>query len=175
MGKAVKVKKVKLFIGVIFKDLPLLAAIKKILTAKFGIIDLESHILEFDYTNYYEKELGANLKRKFFSFRNLISGDKISAIKVITNRLEKNFSKDGRRCLNLDPGYLNDAKIILATIKDYSHRIYLKDGIYAETTMVFSKTAFKPYPWTYPDYQSKEYIEIFNQIRSIFMQQRKNV
>lgn len=174
MGKAVKAKKVKLFIGVIAKDPSLFAAIKKILTRKFGIIDLESQVLEFNYTNYYEKELGTNLKRKFFSFKNLISPDKISAIKIITNTLEKNFSKDGRRYLNLDPGYLNAAKVILATTKDYSHRIYLKNGIYAETTLVSSKGSFKPYPWTYPDYQSKEYVNVFVQMRQIFMEQRTN-
>lgn len=173
MGKIVKPQKVKLFIGIIFKNAPLIPEIKPLLTSKFGPIDFESQILDFSYTNYYEKEFGVNLKRRFFGFFRLILPDRIAAVKIITNKIEKRFSGNNKRLINLDPGYLNDAKLILATTKDYAHRIYLKNGIYVENTLVFTKGAFAPYPWTYPDYQTKEYADIFGQIRNIFMRQRK--
>lgn len=173
MGKIVKPQKVKLFIGIIFKNAPLIPEIKPLLTSKFGPIDFESQILGFSYTNYYEKEFGANLKRRFFGFFRLILPDRIAAIKNITNKIEKRFSKNNKRLINLDPGYLNDAKLVLATTKDYSHRIYLKDGVFAETTLIFSGGKFRPCAWTYPDYQTKEYADIFGQIRNIFMRQRK--
>lgn len=172
MGKIVNPQRVKLFIGLIFQKSAKIADIKNRLRSKFGNIDFESEILDFNYTDYYKKEFGANLKRSFLSFSKLILPDKISAIKNTTNKLEIRFSKNRKRLINLDPGYLNDAKVVLATTKDYAHRIYLKDGIYAENTLVFTQGSFKPYPWTYPDYQSKEYIEIFNRIRGIFMQRR---
>ena len=173
MGKIVNPQRVKLFIGLIFQKSAKIADIKNRLRSKFGNIDFESEILDFNYTDYYKKEFGANLKRSFLSFSKLILPDKISAIKNTTNKLEISLSKNHKRLINLDPGYLNDAKVVLATTKDYAHRIYLKNGIYAETTLVFTKGAFKPYSWTYPDYQSREYADIFAQIRNIFIQQRK--
>lgn len=173
MGKIVKPQRVKLFIGLIFQKPAKIADIKKRLRSKFGNIDLESEILDFNYTGYYEKEFGANLKRSFLSFSKLILPDKITAIKNTANKLEIKFSKNNRRLINLDPGYLNEAKVVLATTKDYAHRIYLKDGIYAENTLVFTQGSFKPYPWTYPDYQTEQYAEIFKQIRNIYMKQRQ--
>ncbi|MEK6715498.1 MAG: DUF4416 family protein [Candidatus Omnitrophota bacterium] len=173
MGKIVKPQRVKLFIGLIFPETTLIPDIKKKLRSKFGNIDFESKILDFNYTGYYEKEFGVNLKRSFLSFSKLILPDKIAAIKNTTNKLEMGLTKGQKRLINLDPGYLNDAKVVLATTKDYAHRIYLKDGIYAENTLVFTQGSFKPYPWTYPDYQTEQYAEIFNQIRNIYMKQRK--
>ena len=129
MAKAAAPKKVKLFTGIIYKEPALSKIIKKNLRAKFGDIDFESRALDFSYTKYYEKEMGAGLKRIFFSFKKLIPPDKIAKIKQITNGLESKFSKAGRRGINLDPGYINDAKLVLATTKDYSHRLYLKNGI----------------------------------------------
>lgn len=167
-------KPVKLFIAVIFSQEQFLDKATKELRAKFGNLDFESEALDFNYTRYYEKEFGPCLRRKFLSFSNLICPIEIAAIKTITNRIELALSKDKKRRVNLDPGYLNDAKLILATTKDYSHRIYLSKGIYAEVTLSFSQGSFKPYPWAYPDYQTKEYTAIFNHIRNIFMQQRKN-
>lgn len=174
MGTAVNPQKAKLFIGVIFQESKSpLDNLKKTLHSKFGDIDFESRTLDFNYTDHYKQEFGTNLKRKFFSFSRLISPDKISRIKTLTNKIEARFSdSSGKRYINLDPGYLNDAKVVLATTKDYSHRIYLKHGIYAEVTLTFTKGAFRPYYWSYPDYQTKKYLEIFTKIRQIFMAQK---
>ena len=172
MGKITTPQKVKLFIGIILKNESLSGPLTKQLCLEFGRIDFESNYLNFDYTDYYEKEIGVNLKRKFVSFENLIPPGKIAKIKNTTNKIESRFSENKNRRVNLDPGYLNDAKMILVTTKDYSHRLYLKNGIYAEVTLSFSKNSFRAHPWAYPDYQSKEYIELFNRMRRIFMRQR---
>lgn len=145
------------------------------LQKKFGRIDYYSLILNFDYTGYYYKEMGRPLKRAFISFQELTGEDKLADIKLYTNRLEKHFSVKGKRSINIDPGMLNLAKLILATTKDYSHRIYLNKGIFAEVTLCYRSGSFRPWPWTYPDYRSEQCIAIFNSIRNIYISQAKNV
>jgi len=141
---------------------------------EYGEIDFESKVLPFHYTNYYTKEMGENLKRKFVSFKRLISPEKIIQVKLFTNRLEEKFLWPGsaRRRINIDPGYLTLSKLVLATTKNFSHRIYLGHGIYAEVTLRYVKNkGFQPWEWTYPDYRSPEYLEIFNQLRDGYKKQ----
>jgi hypothetical protein len=165
---------VKLVVGAIFASEGVLVKAKSRLKKRFGPIDFESRIVPFNYTDYYQKEMGRNLKRQFFSFQGLISPKELAQIKRYANRLEKNLSCSkgslGRR-INLDPGYVTDAKLVLATCKNYSHRIYLDQGIFAEVTLQFHDDTFKPWPWTYPDYRSREYIQNFNAIREIYLRQ----
>jgi hypothetical protein len=138
---------------------------------------LASGVIAFDYTDYYFPEMGKPLWRKFISFTKLIPPDDIAEIKSYTNRLEKKFSQKKKnllcRKINLDPGYINAAKLVLATTKDYSHRIYLKKGIYAEVTLSYFNKKFNPWPWTYPDYQSKEYQGFFAKVRSVYLDQMR--
>ncbi|MBU2221656.1 MAG: DUF4416 family protein, partial [Candidatus Omnitrophica bacterium] len=108
------------------------------------------------------------LKRKFISFKKLIPPDQLSAIKITTNKIEDRLSSKNLRRINIDPGYLDLAKLVLATTKDYNHRIYLSKGIFAEITLTYQGKSFRPWNWTYRDYQSQEYIAIFNQIREIY-------
>ncbi|MCM8762925.1 MAG: DUF4416 family protein [Candidatus Omnitrophica bacterium] len=146
---------------------------KKQLIRYFGNIDYESMPRPFNFTDYYGKELGAGLNRYFISFEKLLSPKDLAKIKIITNKLEKKFSVDSRRKINIDPGYLNLSKLVLATTKDYKHRIYLDKGIYAEVTLYYQARTFKSWPWTYPDYKTKDYIDIFNEIRQIYQKQLK--
>lgn len=171
MGQVNKPLPVKLIIGTIFKDDVVFAKTKDILSLHFGKIDLESATLPFTYTNYYEKEFGTNLKRKFLSFQKLIPPEKLAQIKIYTNSLEKKSSKGSLRSINIDPGYLDLAKLVLATTKDYKHRIYLAMGIYAEITLSYQGNSFTPGECTYPDYRTKEYIQIFNQARDVYAKQ----
>jgi len=174
MGKAKYPRAVKLVIGIISKEENLFKEIEKELIQKFGSIDFESPLLSFHYTNHYQKEMGTNLKRKFISFTRLIDPAEIAEIKLFTNQLEENFLYpcSNRRRLNLDPGYITLAKLVLATSKNFQHRIYLKKGIYAEITLKYKKgKGFLPWEWTYPDYRSKEYLEIFNYLREIYYHQ----
>lgn len=172
MGETTKPKPVKLICGMISPKETLFAEAGKGMEDKFGEIDFESHILPFTQTKYYQKELGAVLKRKFISFKDLIDPGDLAAVKLFTNKLEKEkFSRWQKREINLDPGYISAAKLVLATTKNYQHRIYLKSGIYAEVTLRFAGKTFAPYEWTYPDYRTKEYIEIFNGIRYLYLAQ----
>lgn len=173
MGEIKKQKSVKLFIGFIFSQKHIFEEVKSILIKKFGKIDFESRILDFKYTNYYEDELGKNLKRKFISFKKLINPKNVSNIKIFANKIEKKFSMTGKRLINIDPGYLELAKVVLLTTKDYVHRIYLDKGIFAEITLFYQDNAFKTWPWTYPDYKTPAYLEIFERIRHIYQAQIK--
>jgi len=162
---------VKLFLGAIFSGGGVLIEVKKRLKKKFGSMDFQSPVIPFNFTEYYEKEMGANLKRQFFSFEKLIKPQQLPGIKLYTNRLEKGFSRRQKRNINLDPGYICGGKLVLATCKDYSHRVYLDKGVYAEVTLHFRDGTFNPWPWTYPDYKSAGYIQSFNEINCIYMRQ----
>jgi hypothetical protein len=162
---------VKLIIGFISADEKWFARVEKSLISRFGAIDFQSEILPFDYTDYYAKEMGKDLKRKFIGFKRLIPCQRLPAIKLFTNQLEQRFSKGGKRMINIDPGYLTEAKLVLASTKDFCHRIYLGEGIFAEITLTYTKNSFRPFEWTYPDYGSREYINIFHHLRKIYSQQ----
>jgi hypothetical protein len=169
VGKILKPAKVKLIAGFIFKDTAAFLRAKRALEAAFGKADFESPAFAFGHTDYYYPELGKPLKRKFLSFAKLIPAQKLAVIKNTTNAIEEKLRvKDRRRSVNIDPGYLDLAKLVLATTKDYSHRVYLSAGIFAEVTLFYQQGSFQPWPWTYPDYRSKEYIAVFNQIREIY-------
>lgn len=173
MAQANRPSPVKLIMGTIFSDEGILIKAKVNLNRKFGPFDCESPIFSFDFTPYYEQEMGQNLKRQFFSFQKLINPQKLAAIKVYTNCLEKKFSLKSppARRINLDPGYICASKLVLASCKDFSHRAYLGRGIYAEVTLHFRKGSFAPWPWTYPDYQTQDYLQLFNKIRAIYLSQ----
>lgn len=174
MGRIINKKPVKLIIGLFFKEDSIFDKTKIILKRRFGLIDFESQILPFNHTNYYKKEFGANLKRKFISFRNLIPPEGLPKIKTTTNRIEKKLASGLSRTINIDPGYLDLSKLVLASTKDYGHRIYLNKGIYSEVTLFYQNKSFRSWEWTYPDYKSSEYIAIFNRIREIYANQIKN-
>ena len=166
---------VKLIIGFIFKDYKILKETEKILEKKFKEIDFESEIIPFNFTDYYEKEMGKDLKRKFISFKKLIMPQKIRKIKEYTIKIEKKFSFDKKRKINIDPGYLTDSQLVLSTTKPYFHRIYLGNCIWAEVTLFYQNKTFRYFDWTYPDYRTPAYIEIFNKIREIYLTQKREL
>ncbi|MDD5692711.1 MAG: DUF4416 family protein [Candidatus Omnitrophica bacterium] len=168
MGKTRKYNPVKLVIGFIYKDEAVFVKAENKLKKRFGAIDLCSPALDFNYTDYYETEMGRGLKRRFVSFRRLIRPEELYRVKLYTNRLECRFLSAGCRPINIDPGYVDMAKLVLASTKDYAHRIYLRKGILAEVTLSYRENSFSPNDWTYPDYRSPEYIAIFNQIRKLY-------
>ncbi len=131
-------------------------------------MDFVSLPINFDHTDYYEAEMGKQLKRRFVSFLKLIPIEDLYRIKLYTNRLESRYLMAKSRQINIDPGYVDLAKLVLATTKDYAHRIFLRKGIFAEVTLSFKGDSFCPNEWTYPDYCRDEYIRIFNQIRTLY-------
>jgi hypothetical protein len=175
MGKISAQKPVKLITGFIFKDPQYYCKSKDLLASKFGSLDFESADIPFNLTDYYASEFGRPLTRKFLSFKKLIPAQNLPEIKAYTNRLEERLSCRGKRQVNLDPGYLDLAKLILASTKDYAHRIYLGKGIFSEITLYFKDGSFTPWEWTYPDYRSAVYIEIFNKIRQAYAQELKKI
>lgn len=176
MGKVRQPLRVKLFMGMISGEEDLFDEAEEKLIQKFGLVDFKSPIISFQHTPYYESEMGVNLKRKFISFQGLIDPAEIGEIKLFANQFEQDFlhpDTDDRR-INLDPGYLTLSKLVLASTKDYQHRIYLGRGIYAEVTLCYHKgKGFEPREWTYPDYRTGEYLEIFNHLREIYQGQLK--
>jgi Domain of unknown function (DUF4416) len=145
------------------------------LSSEFGEIDYESESMEFNFTEYYFKEMGRPLYRKFVSFSKLIDPAELSGIKVWTNSLEEKYASTAgqKRVLNIDPGYLNLTAFILATSKNYAHRIYLGKGVFAQQELLFERRKIQTLDWTYPDYRSYEYQEILKKIREIYSNQIK--
>ena len=160
---------VKLFIGMLSQEISLFNKLKEDLKEIFGPIDLESPIWEWRHTDYYSKEMGSVLKRQFIFFRKLINPGIISEIKLKTNELEKQYlNENGGRRINLDPGYLDSARIVLVSTKDFSHRIYLGNGIYGEVTLIYSGNAYQVLPYTFPDFRTQEYQDIFKKAREMY-------
>jgi len=145
------------------------------LVAAFGSVDYISSILPFDYTKYYEREMGASLLRRFIAFETLVKPETLPDIKMTTNTIEEGFSKEGKRNVNIDPGYLSPAHLILATGKAFTHRPYLRNGIYADLTLMYRHNTFEPLQWTYPDYGGEKIREILQVIRKKYLMQLKQL
>ncbi|MBD3217501.1 MAG: DUF4416 family protein [candidate division Zixibacteria bacterium] len=166
---------VKLFCGLIYRDLDLLREATRLLTKAFGPLDNESGIYDFDHTEYYQSEMGTNLIRRFISFEELVEPTRLVNIKAKTNEIEKKLAdRDGdsfKRNINIDPGYMELSKIVLASTKNYSHRIYMGKGIFAEVTLIRKNNKFKFLPWTYPDYVHPIALVFFEETRTILKNQ----
>ncbi len=176
MGAIRPPKPVKLFVGMLCGDRDLMARAEQFLTRIYGSVDISSGYWPFDATDYYRDELGEHVERHFISFESLISPENIADIKRETNQIEEQICDDtlrphDRRPINLDPGYLSLSKIILATTKDYNHRIYLQRGIYAEVTLTFRDGRLQPFAWTYPDYSAEDYHPFFVEMRNRLKEQ----
>lgn len=168
---------VKLICGLLGGDLDLLRRARQLLVRRFGPVDLESDLWAFDQTDYYEEEMGPGLKRRFLSFDRMTHPDALPGIKHDTNAIEEEITQqccalEIPRPVNLDPGYIDLGKLVLATTKDRSHRIYIGQQMYAEVTLHFMNGRWQTWPWTYPDYRRTEYHEFFLRVRERLRQQR---
>lgn len=144
----------------------------------FGELDICSDFFPFVFTDYYEKQMGPGLKRRFLSFKTLIDPERLSDIKLETNALEeimRRAAKSRKRLVNLDPGYLSASALVMATAKDFSHRIPLKNGIYAHLEFLFGKKDVKLLEWTYPDFRTPEYHEFFLCVRSRYLRRLREI
>jgi hypothetical protein len=175
MGQVKTPKPVKLIVSALAPGEGLLAAARQYAVAQWGAIDVESELLPFDHTTYYAREFGPTLVRRIWAFESLIDPEVLPEIKLASNRLEARWSVDGKRQVNLDPGYVSMAKLVLATTKNHGHRIYQGRGIYAEVTLQYRDKAFRPWPWTYPDYGTPRYCELFARIRQHYLEQLRTL
>ena len=165
--------KVKYIFGLIYSDDSDLTACINHLEKVFGPSDFISKEYPFDITDYYENEMGSGLKRKFISFINLIESQKLSEIKRLSNIIEEYYLKENGRSINLDPGYMDMDKFILASAKYGRQKIYLDKGIYADPTLYFFKKEFHAYAWSFPDFSSGMYNEYFLKVRVQYKHQIK--
>ncbi|MCE5312157.1 MAG: DUF4416 family protein [Nitrospiraceae bacterium] len=155
------------FAGILYSSEEQCEKAVEMLESKFGEIVAQSPVYNWEHTDYYKDELGDNIKRRFFIFRNPIDPSELSSIKIRTNEMEQLLSIGDKRTVNIDPGYMTPAKIVLASTKDYSHRIYLKDGIYAEVTLMYTKGNLTPHTYTYRDFKNQNIITFFTASRRL--------
>jgi hypothetical protein len=150
----------------------LLARARQELAARHGPVALASALFPFVQTTYYEATMGAGLRKQLWAFRDLVAADVLPDVKLATNALEEALAGTHveARPINLDPGYLVLGKFVLATTKDQAHRLYLRDGIFAEVTLHYRDGAFQPWPWTYADYRLPEVIAFLGQAREYYRQ-----
>ncbi len=168
-------KPAKLVIGLFMKEKGLIEKVTVELTENFGSIDVVSTWFPFNYTSYYESEMGAPLFRRVLTFKELIKQSALAHIKNITNEIELNYSKESGRLVNIDPGYMLQERFVLATGKNFAHRIYIGRGIYADLTLIYTKGSFKKLPWTYPDYCDKNVLSYLMQVREKYVADLKKM
>jgi hypothetical protein len=178
MGAIVEPEKAVLICGLLAGDEAVLAAAGELLKHKFGAIESVSDTWPFANTQYYERELGPSILRRFVSFSAPFARDSLADVKRISNALEAELSEqlgrtDGLRAVNIDPGYIHLGGLVLATTKDRAHRIYLGQGIYAEVTLVYEQGRWRAWPWTYPDYAADTYHGFLSLVREKLKSRRR--
>jgi len=175
MGTPREPKPAKYFVALLSSDSELLAAVETDLAAIFGSIDARSEIFPWSFSRFYEEEMGPGLLRRFVSFEPLASPERLADFKLATQRVEDKYRSEmpqhsGRR-VNLDPGYLEAGKVVLASTKNASHRIYLRSGIFAEATLLYYDGAFHGSSYTYQDYLWPQTLTFLTPLRSVYLAQ----
>jgi len=162
---------VKLICGMISSRGKLFDAAAEELARAFGPIDHTSEVMGFDFTHYYDDEMGTPLYRRFVSFAEPVAPDVLAEAKLRTNAMEADFARrlagPPKRPINLDPGYVEPSKLVLASMKNFSHRIYLARGVYADLTLMYRHGRWEPLGWTFPDYASGRYDEFLTAARRL--------
>lgn len=162
----------KLIVGLLFHEPSSHRRALSALDERFGPFDLLTEPKPFTFTDYYEREMGPSLYRQTGSFERLVATEGLPDAKLFTNELEMQLAEDGRRRVNIDPGLLSEERLVLATGKNYIHRIYLRNGIYADLTLIFQEGAYRALPWTYPDYREPDLLHFLGVLRKKLIYQR---
>lgn len=162
-----------LLISVIYRDEEVLEKALGEISRRIGRIGYASGPFPFDRTEYYAGEMGGPLYRRFFLAADPAAREELVRAKVAAESIEDSFRDGGNRTVNIDPGLLTDENFVLATGKNYSHRIYLGDGVFADLSLVFEKGEYRALPWTYPDFASTEIRSFLTMLRTIVREERK--
>ncbi|MBN1357002.1 DUF4416 family protein [bacterium] len=168
MGKPAPPAPVKLFTGILCNRTEPPPEIQIRLERALGPVDYKSPRFPFDLTDYYDREMGTGIGRWFWSFEKPIDPGQLPEIKLLTNKIEALFAEGNRRTVNLDPGYLDFHKVILASVKDRAQKIYLDKGVYADPTLFYIKGGFHSYEWSLPDFKTPVYYPVFHRIRELY-------
>jgi hypothetical protein len=177
MAQASRFIPVKLIAALIWNHDPSLRSAESSLVERFGPVDSTSRRFDFSLTDYYEKQMGHPLQRRFLSFERLVDPGQLAEIKLYTNGLEEKIresQRKRRRCVNIDPGCLNGSSLIMATAKDFAHRIPLSAGIYAHLELLFGRDVVRSLDWTYPDFKSPQYHSWLLEVRKTYLEQLRN-
>lgn len=174
MGRASSFTPHLLFVGLLYRDNAPAENVRLSLSERFGDIACESSAFRFEMTDYYAEELGEGLLRQYLAFATLVEPETLWQIKEWTNALEaRTLQPETRsRLVNIDPGIMSAATVILASTKDFAHRIPLGGGIYGEVTLSYRHGRFEGVPWTYPDYLLKESLDFFRAAREFYRSAR---
>jgi len=171
-------KPVKLIVGILATDHQCLHIAIETIDNKIGKTDSASDVWPFDKTDYYKEQTGSRILRQFVSIEKLIKPSLLAKIKHKTNKLEQKLAAKSAlpipRPVNLDPGIIEPSKLVLATTKNYSHRIYIGKKMYAEVTLIFDKGKWQPFEYTYPDYRQQCYFDYFTKVRNKLLEQLKS-
>lgn len=159
----------RLVISAIYREERKYAAALPRVAAAVGPVRPAGDRFPFDRTDYYGEEMGAPLFRRFLVTEAAVPRDALPAVKIALESIEGEMASGGRRTVNLDPGLLTAENFILATGKNYAHRVYLGNGVFADLTLVYRKGEFHPLPWTYPDYASGEIRSLLREIRREYL------
>ena len=175
MGAVYDFDREKMIIGVIYHERDVFDKAMKILTDEFGPTDLVSEEFSFseEFSTYYDSELGGEGLRRIYSFKETVDPSRQAEIKKRTNEIEREFSVNGKRLINLDPGFINHGRLMLATTKNAGFRIPLADGIYTELTLFYARGAWHKFPWSYRDYQSERVQRFLTEVRNIYLAERR--
>lgn len=177
MANASPPEPVRFFVPVLAANTDCLEAARNVLEAEWGPVELAPDPLPFTYTDYYNQEAGPNILRGFFSFAEPFDPGDLAGRKIRTNAMEEELASalqtEWPRPVNLDPGYLAPDKLVLASAKNFSHRIYIGQGIYAEVTLMYRFGEWVSFEWTFPDYSSGDYYPFFFALRKCLMQDRE--
>lgn len=160
---------VKLVISLFLHHKDLFESAAGMLTDRFGPPDLVSSWFGFDFTDYYQPEMGAPLYRRMMAFKILIAPGDLARIKLATNQVEQRYLKNKDRAINIDPGYLAAERFVLASGKNFTHRIYIGRGIYADLTLIYTRGSFQALSWTYPDYRGKDMLTFLERVRRKYL------
>lgn len=164
---------VKLIVAVMFSRQDLFDRVLGELEQYYGPADSVSPPIQIPEYTFYEAEMGAGLMKKIVAFENLFDAERLASVKTHTISIEHVFSVDGRRSINLDPGYLTDGNLVVASAKSRARRVYLRDGIYAEIELLYREGEFQPLPWTYADYRLADVLSFLNDVREVYLQQAR--
>ena len=175
MGAIYEFEKEKLIVGVIYSDKEIFDKAMKMLTDAFGETDgmCEEFSFSEEFSNYYDDELGGEGLRRIYSFKKTVDASRQAEIKEMTNEFERILSVDGKRKINLDPGFINHGRLMLATTKKAGFRIPLGRGIYTELTLFWARGGWQKLPWTYRDYQSERVQKFITAVRKKYLAERK--